>query len=196
MQEQHGRIVGVGAAGAWGRERAGDRVAVRLDLDVALDAAGVRALAVVVALLALRPGTGLSGTYDRDKSRDQRKPTGDARSCPHHFPLIRVDSWRLTPEVCAKTGSRDDKRKGLWTRERSTGRTPADLRPPRPRHEERAGLAAARCVEYGRVSVEVLASLPDGRVLAPRATAHDNRDRGGPKGNLERVTSRSSPWST
>ena len=117
MQEQHGRIVGVGAAGARGRERAGDRVAVRLDLDVALDAAGVRALAVVVAFLALRPGARLSGTYDRDKSRDQRKPTDDARNCPHNSPLVRVDSWRLTPEVCAKTGSPDDRRKGLFPRQ-------------------------------------------------------------------------------
>jgi hypothetical protein len=49
-----------------------------LDLDVPFDAAGLRALAVAVGSLALRPGTRLSGTYDRHKGRDQRKPTDDA----------------------------------------------------------------------------------------------------------------------
>jgi hypothetical protein len=49
---------------------------------MALDAAGVRVV-VAVASRVLRPGTGLGEPYDRDKGRDQRKPTGDARKRPH-----------------------------------------------------------------------------------------------------------------
>ena len=78
---------------------------------MALNAAGVRAIAVAVASLALRPGARLSGTYDPNKSRDQRKPTDNARNCPHNFPLVRLVSWRLTSEVGAKSGSLDDRRK-------------------------------------------------------------------------------------